>query len=289
MGPPRHGVFSAYAVAAIARLGIYPISAPLARVYCPATMIATTFQIGSSLPDSPARAATSNLDRAAHSRQEALEDSVLVRRFRSGDDEAFNEIVARYRGRMLSIALRHLRNHSDAEEIAQDTFVRAHRGLSRFRGDSSLSTWLHRIAFNLSRNRHKYNFCRGRNAMMSLDCAIGDNSLETVADLIASEAPSPAREATACEFSAIVTRCMGRLGESQREILMLRNGLSQSYGEIAKALGINIGTVKSRIGRARENLRTLLAEAYPEMAESGTGTGWFEAIRPCGRLAVACA
>lgn len=251
-------------------------------------MIATTYQIGSALRDRPPGAAK-NADRAAHSRQEAEQDAELVSRFRAGDEKAFNEIVSRYRERMFSIAFRHLRNHSDAEEIAQDTFIRAHRGLAHFRGDSSLSTWLHRIAFNLSRNRHKYNFCRGRGSLLSLDCAVGDNSQETFADLISSEAPSPAREATAGEFSSIVTRCMARLGDSQREILVLRNGLSQSYSEIARSLGINIGTVKSRIGRARENLRVLLSEAYPEMSAGGSGSGWFEAIRPFGRISVACA
>ena len=82
---------------------------------------------------------------------------------------------------------------------------------------------------------------------------------------------------------------MDRLGACQREILVLRNGQSQSYADIAETLGINIGTVKSRIGRARENLRVLLAEAYPERATETPGTGWFGPIRSSGHIAVACA
>jgi len=74
--------------------------------------------------------------------------------FQRRDEDAFGEIVTRHRQKMFSIALSHLGNHADAEEIAQDTFIRAYRGLASFRGDSSLATWLYRIAFNLSRNRY---------------------------------------------------------------------------------------------------------------------------------------
>src|ERR1041385_5360198 len=80
--------------------------------------------------------------RAATSQQEAEHDAELVRRFNSGDEAAFVEIMSRYREKIFSVALALLRNRADAEEIAQDTFIRAHRGLNRFRGDSSLATWL---------------------------------------------------------------------------------------------------------------------------------------------------
>jgi RNA polymerase sigma-70 factor (ECF subfamily) len=227
--------------------------------------------------------------RTAVATREALHDAELVRRFNGGDEDAFVEIVNRYRGKIVSIALGHLRNYADADEIAQDTFIRAHRGLARFRGDSSLATWLHRIAFNLSRNRYKYYRCRQRHAMLSLDRAFSDDNQASFADLIASEAPSPAREATACEFSELVASCMEKLGARQREILVLRNGLNQSYDDIAQALGISIGTVKSRIGRARENLRALLAESYPETGPGGSPLEWFEPIRAGLRIETACA
>jgi RNA polymerase sigma-70 factor, ECF subfamily len=250
-------------------------------------MVATTSQIGSFFKIT--RTPTAHNGRAATSLQEAVHDAELVRRFNNGDEDAFVEIVNRYRGKIYSIALCHLRNHADAEEIAQDTFIRAHRGLARFRGDSSLATWLHRIAFNLSRNRHKYYFCRRRHAMLSLDCAFSDDNKATFSDLIASDAPSPAREASAGEFTQLVNVCMEKLSARQREILVLRNGLNQSYGEIAKALGISIGTVKSRIGRARENLRSLLAQSYPDIAPDASPFDWFEPIRSAGRVDAVCA
>ncbi len=249
-------------------------------------MVATASQIGAA---SPRRNTAGPSGREVISTQAAVQDAELVRRFNAGEEGAFVEIVTRYRGKMFSIALRHLRNHADAEEITQDTFIRAHRALARFRGDSSLATWLHRIAFNLSRNRCKYYFCRRRHATLSLDYAFSDDNQASFADLIASEAPSPAREATAGEFSELVIVCMEKLGPNQREILALRNGLNQSYGEIARELGISIGTVKSRIGRARESLRALLAEAYPELAPDASPFDWFEPMRSYRHASVASA
>jgi RNA polymerase sigma factor (sigma-70 family) len=90
-----------------------------------------------------------------------------VRHFNAGDEDTFVEIMTRHHGRVFSIALFHLRNCADAEEITQDTFIRAHRGLARFRCESSLGTWLHRIVSNLSRNRHKYYSCRRRHASVA--------------------------------------------------------------------------------------------------------------------------
>src|ERR1039457_6832123 len=137
---------------------------------------------------------------------EAVQDADLVRRFNSGDESAFLEIMGRQRSRVFAAAMVPLPNHADAEEITQDTFVRAHRGLARFRGDSSLATWLHRIAVNLARNRYWYFFRRCRQATLSLDCSLSDDKRATVSESIASDAPDPVREAMVGEFSALVNR-----------------------------------------------------------------------------------
>jgi len=227
--------------------------------------------------------------RAAASALEAAHDAELVRRFRNGDESAFVEIMMRYRERIFTIVVALLRNHADAEEIAQDTFSRAHRGLANFRGESSLATWLHRIAVNLARNRYWYFFRRRRHATLSLNGALNEDSTATFADLIATDAPDPAHESATNEFATLVAACMEKLEDRHREILTLRNVLHRSYDEIATSLGINVGTVKSRIARARENLRTLLAEACPEFSPDAEPSEWFEASRPAGRLALACA
>jgi RNA polymerase sigma-70 factor (ECF subfamily) len=217
-------------------------------------------------------------------RAEAMIDRDLVLRFNRGDEAAFDEIIARHRETIQAHATRFLRNHADAEEITQDTFIRAHRGLATFRGDSSLSTWLHRIAFNLARNRYWYFFRRRRHMTLALDSPLSTESSGTFNDLVASDEPDPAREASVNEFVILVAACMQKLEVSQREILTLRNLLHQSYDEIASALGINLGTVKSRIARARGNLRELLADACPEYSTNATANDFFEPVRGSGRV-----
>ena len=246
-------------------------------------------------PISPSVAAPStrpDADRAtrtAVSREEALLDAALVRRFNAGDQAAFVEIVTRYHDKMIHFAHRLLRNRPDAEEIAQDTFIRAHRSLAHFRGDASLSAWLHCIALNLSRNRYWYSLRRGSRAMQSLDSAVSADSQATYAELVASDAPGPVREATTREFSALVAECITKLTASQREILMLRNVRQHSYQDIAQALGIGLGTVKSRIGRARRDLRLMLAKTYPELeADTLPAFQWLEPSRPFSQLAGVC-
>jgi len=214
-----------------------------------------------------------------------VHDAELVRRFNAGDEDAFVEIVVRHRAKMFAIAFYHLRNHTDAEEIAQDTFIRAHRGLARFRGDSSLSSWLHRIAINLSRNRYGYFLRRHRQDTRSFDCTLGDDSSATFGDLVASDVPDPAREEINREFLVHVRTCMEKLNTRQREILTLRNVLDHSYEEIGRILGLSTGTVKSRIARARKNLREYLAQTYGELnAVPSPSLLWFASSRPICRL-----
>ena len=93
----------------------------------------------------------------------------------------------------------------------------------------------------------------------------------------------------AAEFAELVAVCMERLGAGPRRILVLRNSLHRSYEEIARELGINIGTVKSRIARARESLRVLLTEACPDFGPDAQPAAWFESDRPAGGVEVICA
>jgi RNA polymerase sigma-70 factor (ECF subfamily) len=241
-----------------------------------------------SAPSRSSRNATERGARASASRQEALHDDKLVSRFNAGDEKAFVEIIARYSAKMFSVAFTRLRNRGDAEEIAQDTFIRAHRGLATFRGDSSLATWLHRITVNLASNRYWYFFRRRRHMTQSLDRPLSDDSSATFIEVVSSGAPSPVRESTLQEFSALVAKCMEQLTPAYREILSRRNTLNCSYDEIATALGINVGTVKSRIARARGCLRTHIAKACPEFSPDASPDEWFESVRP-GRSEVGVA
>jgi RNA polymerase sigma-70 factor (ECF subfamily) len=239
---------------------------------------------------SSSSARSAQTDNSRDSAGEAAFDAELVRRFNEGNDDAFLEIMERYRARIFTVTLGLLRNHADAEEITQDTFIRAHRGLARFRGDSSLATWLYRIAVNLARNRYWYFFRRRRQDSLSLDCALGESGDATFADLVADQAQDPAQETVVTEFSALVDSCMEKLESRHREILTMRNVLNRSYDEIAAALGLNVGTVKSRIARARSNLRALLAASCPEFAPDAAPGEWFLPARSAyGRPTLATA
>jgi RNA polymerase sigma-70 factor (ECF subfamily) len=225
----------------------------------------------------------------AESVAEAVHDARLVNRFNSGDETAFVEIMRRYHNRLFTLAHNLLRNAADAEEIVQDAFIRAHRGLANFRGDSSLATWLYRIALNLSRNRYWYFFRRRRQDSLSLDHSLSGDSTATFSDLIATGDDDPARGTANNEFIDLISLCMEKLDANHREILTMRNVLDLSYDEISRALRINVGTVKSRIARAREILRKLLAECAPEFGPESTPGDFLEIARRGGGLrAVAC-
>ena len=177
------------------------------------------------------------------------------------------KIMSRYRERMFAVGFAMLKNHAAAEEIAQDALIRAHRGLACFRGDSSLSAGLHGITLNLSRNRFWYFYRRRRHVTLSLDCTFCDHHQATFPDLVATDAAGPARAAVARESLELVTACRERLSARQREILTMRNSLNRSYGEIAREFGSSVGTVKSRMARARTCLRVLLAKAGPDFSQ----------------------
>jgi len=194
--------------------------------------------------------------------QEVALDRILVDRFKSGDASAFDEMVSRYWGRIFSMVHQLLRNAQDAEEVTQDAFIRAHRGLSSFRGESAFSTWLYQIATNLARNRYWYWWRRKRDKSVSLDAPVSADSTTTLAEMIPAEVETPGDITVNREFVRRIGSGMERLGAKHREILILRNIKNQSYEEIAKILGISIGTVKSRIARARESLRSKLGEDF---------------------------
>ena len=194
--------------------------------------------------------------------QEVAMDRVLVDRFKSGDQTAFDEMVSRYWDRIYSMVHQLLRNTQDAEEVTQDAFIRAHRGLVNFRGDSAFSTWLYQIATNLARNRYWYWWRRKRDKTISFDQPIGIDGEGTLADIIPAEVETPDDITVTQEFVDRIGQAMEKLGAKHREILILRNIKNLSYEEIAEILGISVGTVKSRIARARESLRGKLGEDF---------------------------
>ena len=193
------------------------------------------------------------------------EDMELVRNFVKGDESAFVEIIRRHQEKLFYVANDLIHNQADAEEIVQDTFVRAYRSLHKFRGDSSLSTWLHRITINLSRNRHWYFFRRRRQSSFSMNCPLSEDSEKTLADIIADENPTAEENLVQSEFLRIINECRQRLRTTHREILELLIDEHFTYEEIAQALCLDLGTVKSRVARARSVLQRLVEKEFSDI------------------------
>jgi RNA polymerase sigma-70 factor (ECF subfamily) len=187
-----------------------------------------------------------------------FDDGEVVDGLRAGSAQALEQIMAVHRPRIYARALRLTRNHHEAEEIVQETFLRAYRAAPNFRGESSLSTWLHAIAGNLARNRYWYWQRRKRHETVSLDQPLLPGSEGLVRDAIVVEGQTAIEESEQNDLIEQIGRGMERLSERDRRILVLRNVQHAAYTEIARTLGLAIGTVKSRLARARERLRTLV-------------------------------
>ena len=189
-------------------------------------------------------------------------DKVLVDRFKKGDQSAFNEIISLYWNRIFARVYQFLKNRQDAEEVTQDTFIKAHKGLEKFRGDSAFSTWLFQIAINLAHNKYWYWWRRKAHLSLSLEHQLTSDGEFTLEDTLPAADHNPQELAMTKEFVDRVGVCMKHLNAKHREILTLRNVHELSYEEIALRLNISIGTVKSRIARARESLREKVGENY---------------------------
>ena len=189
-------------------------------------------------------------------------DELLIERVKAGDMVAYNVMVTRHYDRIFTRVSQLLNNKQDAEEVTQDAFIRAQRGLENFRGDASFYTWLYQIATNLAHNRYWYWFRRKRDQSISLDQPLSDDGSLTLENVMPCSGENPAEAVVTQEFVDRVSDCMQGLNEKHKEVLILRNLKNLTYDEIAQQLEISVGTVKSRIARARESLRGLLGEDF---------------------------
>lgn len=169
----------------------------------------------------------------------------LLTRLRAGDPRAFEELVTTYQHRVFGVALRMLGSRAEAEEIAQEAFLRAHRAVVSFRGDARLGTWLYGIASRL---------CLNRLSSPDRRMARGDAAL---ADVPATT-PDAAAEVERAELDAALRTAIEELPNEQRLVLVLRDVEGLSYEEIADALALVPGTVRSRLHRARMQLKEKL-------------------------------
>lgn len=185
------------------------------------------------------------------------DDAALVRRAQAGDLAAFDALVLRHQQEVFAIAVRMLGDRDEAQDVAQDTFVRAYRGLRAFRSEATLSTWLVSITMNLCRNRRRWWARRRRVIAASLDEPVGAEQDPAGHDAV-DPAPAPSEMAQSREQRQAIGAALLLLEEAARQVVVLRDLQGCSYEEIAAALHCEIGTVKSRLHRARLTLRALL-------------------------------
>ena len=178
-------------------------------------------------------------------------DRAAVDAARAGDAGAFETLVLRYQARIVNYASALVRDAGAAEDVAQETFVRAWRGLGRFRGESAFRTWLYRIAANVARTHLDR---RGRQARIA-DGSLDDETEPLQADDVASAAPDAE---TSLVTREAIDRALAELPDELRLALVLRDVEGLDYKEIAGVTGAPMGTVESRIFRARRHMRTLL-------------------------------
>lgn len=181
----------------------------------------------------------------------------FIEMLRSGDPDAFDLLVTRYSQDVYAVLLRLTEDPEEAGDLTQETFVNALKSMKTFRGDAELRTWLIRIAINSSRNRFRWWKRRRRDRTISLDATVGDSQM-TVGDMIEASGKNPEEMAIRLERERSLRQAMTEIQDIYREAIVLCDIEGYSYEEIGKMLDINIGTVKSRIARGREELRRKL-------------------------------
>ena len=189
---------------------------------------------------------------------DALEgrESTLVARCAQGDQAACAELVAEHQRMVYQLAFHLLGNRDEALDLSQDVFMRVFRTLPHFRGHSQLRTWIYRIVVNQARNRQRWWRRRHRASQVSLD-----QHLETHAEPSGNPQVAPDNVLAQKRLASQLRRALDALPFDQRSVVVLREIDGLSYDEIAFSLGVTLGTVKSRLTRARRALRDVLQEA----------------------------
>jgi len=187
---------------------------------------------------------------------EQTPDDELLLRYVRGETRAFDDLVERYHRRVYAVALRMTGNPEDARDVCQDVFISAMRALRRFRGDAKLSTWFHRVAINASTDHLRK---QRRHIGPGLD------DVPERAD----DEPGPPERAEDASRAVAVHEALGDISDEHRAVLVLHDLQGLDYGEVADVLGVPVGTVKSRIHRARSELARRLGHLRETEPQGG--------------------
>lgn len=174
-------------------------------------------------------------------------DLALIRRVQQGDRSAFDLLVVKYQHKILNLVMRYVRDPADALDVAQEAFIKAYRAARSFRGDSAFYTWLYRIAINTAKNH----LVSARRRPVGLDVDLQDaETFDAFSDL--RDIDTPERLALTAEIGEAINKAIADLPDELRTAILLREIEGMSYEEIAQTMDCPVGTVRSRIFRARE-------------------------------------
>ncbi|MEP6635865.1 MAG: sigma-70 family RNA polymerase sigma factor [Acidobacteriota bacterium] len=195
---------------------------------------------------------------AAPGESRAATEKQFIERLKQGEAAAFEILVADRSGEIYGLLYRLTENSEEARDLTQETFLRAFQSIGHFRGESDLRTWIYRIAINQARNRWRWWRRRRRDATVSLDSADAHGNKPLLDTLRAEQGKTPEQETLAHERERALRVALQGLSRAYRETIILRDIEGFTYEEVAKTLGVNVGTVKSRLARGRQELRQKL-------------------------------
>jgi len=203
------------------------------------------------------------------------DEAALIAELQAGSEEAFAWLIARYHQPIYSLLARTLHDRADAADLAQEVFVKVFRGVGRFHGESSLRTWIYRIALHEASNQRRW-WMRHKQQEVPIEQEIGEGNSGVpikLKETLVDPGESPFEMALHEENRARVEAALSRVPEPFRTTLILRDIEGFVYEEVAEIQGVNLGTVKSRLVRGRALLKAILAESRSGEA-SGFRSGW---------------
>lgn len=188
-----------------------------------------------------------------------IDDSSLVEQCRQGDSRAIEQLVLKYQNRIYNVILKICADPDDAAELTQETFVKVIENLAKFEGRSSFYTWAFRIAVNLTLNHCQRNTKLAVRSLDAEEASYDHQASHALKELLSDDSsPDPATMAQNKEVYEIAIQAIRQLDEPQRAVIILRDIEGMSYARIAEVLDVELGTVRSRLSRARNRLREIL-------------------------------
>ena len=196
-------------------------------------------------------------NRTKQSSTSARTDSVLIRAVQAGDMGAFDELVLKHKDRLFNLVYWFLGDYQDANDCAQETFIKVFKSIKKFRFESAFSTWLYRIAINTCKNRIKSSAYRWKKKTVSLEISNGSKNGNPCSE-IANGSPTPVMALEKKEKMMRIQKAINSLPDEQNQVVVLRDIQGLSYQDISDITGLNLGTVKSRLARGRLALKNQL-------------------------------